>query len=83
MPLIVTPFRISFEDWVASLSRSVPSLLLPLADVSEEKWKDWAKLFIQLNNLAIPYPANNLYTKKEGWREWACISMPILESLPG
>lgn len=81
MPLIVIPLRISFQDWVGSLSRSIPSLLLPTVDVSEETWKEWAKLFIQLNNLHIPYPANNLYKGKDGWREWALLSLPVLESL--
>ncbi len=81
MASIVIPYRISFQDWAAALSQSVPSLLIPILKSSEETWRDWAKLFMQLNNLAVPYPDKNQFKGEDGWRQWALLSLPVLESL--
>jgi hypothetical protein len=81
MALIPVPYRISFEDWTAQLIRSLPNLLVPTIKSNETNWRSWAKVFIQINSLDLPFPADNLYKGEEGWRQWACLCLPTLESL--
>lgn len=81
MPAITLPLRISFENWSKQVIRDLPQLLVPTIDPEDKKWKEWARLFMQINFLDVPCPADTLYPGEDGWRQWALLCLPTLENL--
>lgn len=71
MSLIVLPVDIDFYTWANQLWIDIPGQDIPQA-TKDMDWRDFAcQLFNNSTLDNIPFPYEEIYPGKHGWKNWA------------
>ena len=71
---ILLPDKISFNDWLSDLGRTIPGTIIPSIPKNDNDWHKYAFLVISGNPITIngaTLPTKLDFPKYEDWKRWA------------